>query len=164
LGGCGESCSPYRVVKLHHGAASITSSNHKKIRLLTVIGVTLSVVTMTIRQRRSKTKVKRARHAAFAKTGPENKFPVLFADVHPLDQHMIEGQERTRPWQFMAADYEVRPGHGGVWGIYLRKYNVCLATFAPNSAALRDCLSRCFDAAYTNKKVAVAKFREDRGI
>lgn len=91
---------------------------------------------------------------------------LLFSTVDPRDMHMIETAkwERNRPWQFMAADYEVRPRRKGVWGIYLRKFNICLAEFSPNSAALRDCLSRCFDAAYANKKIAVAKFRELKGI
>ena len=57
------------------------------------------------------------------------------------------------PWQLVLADYCVRfskkgRGDSGTWGIYLRAYNVRLATFADNSDHLRDALARMFDAAH----------------
>jgi hypothetical protein len=48
-----------------------------------------------------------------------------------------------RPWQRTLAAYEVRDH-----GIYLRKFNVRLATFVANSALLRDTLAKMFDAAH----------------
>ena len=44
-------------------------------------------------------------------------------------------------------DYEVRDGRDGKVGIYSRKYNVRLATFAANSHALRTLLKETFDQA-----------------
>lgn len=83
--------------------------------------------------------------------------------------------EPRRPWQYTVADYEVRQRRRGdgikkpagfdpdkPWGIYLRRYNVCLAEFAPNSAALRDALARMFDAAHALKQSAIEKFRSGR--
>lgn len=37
-------------------------------------------------------------------------------------------------------DYEIREGRDGNVGVYLRKYNVRCATFAPGSEALQDLL------------------------
>ena len=57
------------------------------------------------------------------------------------------------PWQLALADYEIRfseksrDSRKGFWGIYLRDYNVCVATLADNSYALRNALTRMFDAA-----------------
>jgi hypothetical protein len=43
--------------------------------------------------------------------------------------------------------YEVREGRDGKWGIYTRKYNVRLATFASSSFALRAALKKLFEDA-----------------
>jgi hypothetical protein len=48
-----------------------------------------------------------------------------------------------RPWQRTLAAYEIRDG-----GIYLRKFDVRLATFVTNAALLRDTLAKMFDAAH----------------
>lgn len=63
------------------------------------------------------------------------------------------------PWQYALGDYEVRFSDktprgterrdGGSWGIYLRRYNVRVATFAADSAALRKALATMFNAAHT---------------
>lgn len=53
-----------------------------------------------------------------------------------------------RPWQYHVADYCVREGGDGKWGIYLREYNCRLATFSANSAALRDALTMMFNTAH----------------
>jgi hypothetical protein len=45
------------------------------------------------------------------------------------------------------ASYDVRVGRDGKVGIYLRDYNVRLATFAVNSHALRELLKKTFDDA-----------------
>lgn len=45
-------------------------------------------------------------------------------------------------------DYEVRVGGDGKMGIYLRAYNVRLATFNCNTVALQTRLRLMFDAAY----------------
>ena len=75
-------------------------------------------------------------------------------------EKILEGHFRPKrhsdgkvPWQLVLADYCVRFSKkgredSGTWGIYLRAYNVRLATFADNSAFLRDALARMFDAAH----------------
>ena len=47
-------------------------------------------------------------------------------------------------------DYIVRESHAAPdrYGIYLRKYNVCVAVFAPNSFRLRELLKNMFDDAF----------------
>jgi hypothetical protein len=71
--------------------------------------------------------------------------------------------DRTRPWQYMIADYEVRADKHGTWGIYLRRYNVRVATFAADSHALRSALDRMFTAAHTLKESAKKAFKAERG-
>jgi hypothetical protein len=71
--------------------------------------------------------------------------------------HVKRHSDGKTPWQFALADYEVRfskkfPRGVGSWGIYLRDYNVRVATFADNSAFLRDALKRMFDAAHALAK------------
>lgn len=68
---------------------------------------------------------------------------------------------RPNPWQFQIAEYELRESRkgNGQWGIYCRDYNVRLATFAPNSFALRDALARGFDAAHAKKQSEIARFK-----
>lgn len=57
------------------------------------------------------------------------------------------------PWQLELADYCVRQGaNGQTWGIYLRKYNVRVSTFAPGSDALREALDQMFTAAHALKQ------------
>ena len=67
--------------------------------------------------------------------------------------HPKRHSDGETPWQFVLGDYCVRfsgnkPRKDGKWGIYLRAYNVRLATFADNSDHLRDALARMFDAAH----------------
>lgn len=71
---------------------------------------------------------------------------------------------RPVPWQFQIAEYEVRESRkgNGQWGIYLRAFNLRLATFSPNSFALRDALGRGFDAAHALKKKRIAEFKAGR--
>jgi hypothetical protein len=45
------------------------------------------------------------------------------------------------------SDYEVREGRDGKMGIYLRRYNIRIATFAADSAPLDELLGKLFDAA-----------------
>ncbi len=75
---------------------------------------------------------------------------------------------RPRPWQYQVADYEVRQGLSPradeQWGIYLRTYNVRVATFAPGSEALRDALDRMFTAAHALKQSAVKTFKAKRAV
>lgn len=49
------------------------------------------------------------------------------------------------------ADYCVREGTDGKWGIYTRGYNVRVATFAAGSACIRDMLHRTFEFALTSR-------------
>jgi hypothetical protein len=56
--------------------------------------------------------------------------------------------ERDVPWQFAVGDYCVRTDERGEWGIYLRAYNYRVARFNANSAAIRDALTRMFNAAH----------------
>jgi len=84
--------------------------------------------------------------------------------------HIKRHSDGETPWQYALGDYEVRFSDktprgterrdGGSWGIYLRDYNVRVATFADNSAFLRGALSRMFDAAFalTNSE----KIRESK--
>lgn len=75
---------------------------------------------------------------------PTGERPDGFAASDVVGAHHHENQNNLRrPWQRTVAAYEVRDG-----GIYLRKFNVRLATFVPNSALLRDALARMFDAAH----------------
>lgn len=67
-----------------------------------------------------------------------------------------------RPWQYTVADYEVRQGRDGKWGIYTRAYNCRIATFAANSFGLRSALDRMFMAAYTLKQSNKLKFKRER--
>jgi hypothetical protein len=77
---------------------------------------------------------------------------ILEGHYHP------KRRDGKTPWQFALADYCVRFSEktprgtprkdGGSWGIYLRNYNVRVATFADNSAFLREALTRMFDAAH----------------
>lgn len=48
----------------------------------------------------------------------------------------------NNPW----SNYEVREGSDGKPGIYLRDFNVRLATFSDNSFALQTKLAELFDA------------------
>lgn len=59
------------------------------------------------------------------------------------------------PWQSELADYCVRQGgNGQTWGIYLRAYNVRVATLAPGSDSLREALDKMFTAAHALKRSA----------
>lgn len=70
----------------------------------------------------------------------EVKFQI--SDV--MGAHHHENQSALkRPWQRTLGAYEIREG-----GIYLRKFNVRLATFSANSALLRDALAQAFNAAH----------------
>lgn len=67
--------------------------------------------------------------------------------------HPKRHSDGATPWQFVLGDYCVRfskKGRGdlGTWGIYLRAYNVRLATFSDNSAHMREALAKMFDAAH----------------
>ena len=74
------------------------------------------------------------------------------------EHHMKRHSDGETPWQFALGDYVIRFSDktprgterrdGGTYGIYLRDFNVRVATFAPNSAFLRNALSRMFDAAH----------------
>jgi hypothetical protein len=55
------------------------------------------------------------------------------------------------------ADYEVRSGRDGKMGIYLRAYNVRLATFAANSSALQTALMVVLDVAAADAKAKKTK-------
>lgn len=46
------------------------------------------------------------------------------------------------------AGYCVRTGSNGEWGIFMRAYNVRLATFSPNSGHLRRALTRLLNGGY----------------
>lgn len=77
---------------------------------------------------------------------PSGERPDSFAASDVVGAHHHENQSTLRrPWQRTVAAYEVRDG-----GIYLRKFNVKLATFVPNSALLRDALARMFDSAHAH--------------
>ena len=77
-------------------------------------------------------------------------------DVHRIlaGEHQVKRHsDGETPWQYAISDYEIRfrekgRGEAGIWGIYLRDFDVCVATFAPNSAFLRNALARMFDAAH----------------
>ena len=72
--------------------------------------------------------------------------------------HPKRHSDGKTPWQFALGDYEVRFSEktprgtarrdGGSWGIYLRDWNVRVATFADNSDHLREALAKMFDAAH----------------
>lgn len=78
------------------------------------------------------------------------------------DEYASDIDGRERPWQYTVADYEVRAGRDGRFGIYTRKYDVRLATFAPNSAALRNALARMFNAANALKQSEITKFKRSK--
>jgi hypothetical protein len=60
----------------------------------------------------------------------------------------------TRPTDELAS-YEVRSTkQGRSRGIYLRNYNVKLATFASNSQALQTALTKLFDSAHERVEAA----------
>lgn len=46
-----------------------------------------------------------------------------------------------------ASEYEIRTGSDGITGIYLRRYNVRVATFSAGSDHLQRCLMNFFDRA-----------------
>lgn len=69
-----------------------------------------------------------------------------------------------RPWQFQLADYCVRTGSDGAWGIYLRDFNVRVAKFSDNSQCVRDALARVFDATYALKQAATKVFEIEREL
>ena len=85
-------------------------------------------------------------------------FGAVVAGILAGKHHMKRHSDGETPWQFALADYRVlfsdktprgtERKDGGSWGIYLRDYNVRVATFAPNSAFLRNALSRMFDASH----------------
>jgi hypothetical protein len=72
--------------------------------------------------------------------------------------HPKRHSDGKTPWQFALGGYEVRFSEktprgtarrdGGSWGIYLRDWNVRVATFTADSAALRKALAHMFDAAH----------------
>ena len=82
-------------------------------------------------------------------------FGAVVADILAGEHHKKRHSDGETPWQFALADYRVlfsdktprgtERKDGGSWGIYLRDYNVRVATFAPNSAFLRNALSRMFE-------------------
>lgn len=78
------------------------------------------------------------------------------------DEYASDIDGRERPWQYTVADYDVRAGRDGKFGIYTRKYDVRLATFAPNSAALRNALARMFNAANALKQSEITKFKRSK--
>lgn len=69
---------------------------------------------------------------------------VVFRDSDVIGAHHHENQSALkRPWQRTIAAYEVREG-----AIYLRQFNVKLATFVANSALLQNALAQMFNAAH----------------
>jgi hypothetical protein len=66
--------------------------------------------------------------------------------------HPKRHSDGETPWQFVLGDYAIRFSkkgrESGEWGIYLRAYNVRLATFVDNSDHLREALVKMFDAAH----------------
>jgi hypothetical protein len=72
--------------------------------------------------------------------------------------HPKRHSDGETPWQLALGGYEVRFSEktprgtprrdGGSWGIYLRDWNVRVATFTADSAALRKALAQMFDAAH----------------
>ena len=83
----------------------------------------------------------------------DNEIEKILAGYYHPKRH----SDGKTPWQFALADYCVRFSKkgredSGTWGIYLRAYNVRLATFADNSGCLRDALARMFDAAHALSK------------
>lgn len=60
-------------------------------------------------------------------------------------------------------DYCIRDGGDGKPGIYLREYNVRLATFNANTAALQTRLKLLFDRAIAKPKPKKRKPREKMG-
>lgn len=75
---------------------------------------------------------------------PTGKRPSGFVASDVMGAHHHENQSALkRPWQRTLGAYEIREG-----GIYLRKFNVRLATFSANSALLRDALAQAFNAAH----------------
>ena len=67
--------------------------------------------------------------------------------------HPKRHSDGETPWQFVLGDYCVRFSKNrsrkdGEWGIYLRAFNVRVATFADNSDHLREALAKIFDAAH----------------
>lgn len=55
--------------------------------------------------------------------------------------------DATRTLAERLSDYCVRQGTDEQWGIYLREYNVRVATFSRNSHPIREVLTRAFNAA-----------------
>ena len=89
--------------------------------------------------------------------------------------HPKRHSDGETPWQFVLGDYQVRFSDktprgtarrdGGSWGIYLRAYNVRVATFADNSDHLREALMKMFDAAHArseSQKEAERQFKGSR--
>ena len=74
---------------------------------------------------------------------------ILLSGAHLPKRH----SDGETPWQFVLGDYCVRfsgnkPRKDGKWGIYLRAYNVRLATFSDNSDHLQKALTKMFDSAH----------------
>ena len=81
--------------------------------------------------------------------------------------HPKRHSDGETPWQFVLGDYCVRfsknkSREDGEWGIYLRKYNVRLATFVDNSDHLREALAKMFDAAHALAESAKAVGNHNR--
>lgn len=95
-----------------------------------------------------------------------------------LPGHARQHSDGEVPGQIAVGDYEIlfrennpraKPRKyeaegGGSWGIYLRDYNVRVATFADNSDHLREALSRMFDAAHALNESAKKSGNGIRGI
>lgn len=94
-----------------------------------------------------------AEHEPFS-SAVASRVAILLSGAH-LPKRRSDG---GTPWQFALGDYEVRFSEktprgtarrdGGSWGIYLRDWNVRVATFTADSAALRKALAHMFDAAH----------------
>lgn len=85
------------------------------------------------------------RHGAFHSSDPVPDMVIAGSMMGPGEY------AKTLTIDPLLGDYCVRPCKDG-HGIYLRSYNVRLATFAPNSAALRERLTKLFDDAKAKDK------------
>ena len=100
---------------------------------------------------------------AFASAAASRVAVLLSGAFHP--KRHSDGET---PWQFVLGDYCVRfsgnrPRKDGKWGIYLRAYNVRLATFSDNSDHLREALAKMFDAAHALSESWKAVERQTKG-
>ena|ERR1700676_4204329 len=76
-------------------------------------------------------------------------------------QYELRQKKPSGHWGDDVADYMVRESfdHPGQYGIYLRDYNVAVATFSPNSDHIRQALARMMDAAHAIKASRDAEIR-----